>query len=123
MPLRGGGSLHEVLRSNTAGVRGSFAKGFSYDVNYLRSLVRYNETYMNNVDNVKAQRALNVVNVNGTPTCQSVIDGTDKTCLPIDVFAAGAISATALPYLFSNSSTQSRNTQTVVSGTINGDLG
>jgi iron complex outermembrane recepter protein len=113
---------HEDFRY-TAGVRGSFAKGFSYDVNYLRSLVRYNETYMNNVDNVKAQRALNVVNVNGTPTCQSVIDGTDKTCLPIDVFAAGAISATALPYLFSNSSTQSRNTQTVVSGTINGDLG
>ncbi|MDE8453442.1 hypothetical protein PCJ53_29830, partial [Klebsiella pneumoniae] len=69
---------HEDFRY-TAGVRGSFAKGFSYDVNYLRSLVRYNETYMNNVDNVKAQRALNVVNVNGTPTCQSVIDGTDKT--------------------------------------------
>ncbi|MEG3087205.1 TonB-dependent receptor domain-containing protein [Sphingomonas sp. PB4P5] len=113
---------HEDFRY-TAGVRGSFAKGFSYDVNYLRSLVRYNETYMNNVDNVKAQRALNVVNVNGTPTCQSVIDGSDPDCRPIDVFAAGAISAASLPYIFSNSSTQSRNTQTVFSATINGDLG
>nr|WP_231708178.1 TonB-dependent receptor [Sphingomonas populi] len=107
----------------TAGVRGDFATGFSYDLNYLRSLVRYNETYSNNVDNVKAQRALNAVSVNGTPTCQSVIDKSDPNCLPIDVFAAGAISQTALPYLFSNSSTQSRSSQTIFSGSINGDLG
>ena len=113
---------HEDFRY-TAGIRGEFAKGFSYDVNYLRSLVRYNETYMNNVDNVKAQRALNVVSVNGTPTCQSVIDGTDKNCIPADVFAYNAIDPKAYAYLYSPSSTQSRNRLTVISGTINGDLG
>ena len=113
---------HEDWRY-TAGIRGEFAKGFSYDVNYLRSLVRYDETYMNNVDNVKAQRALNVVNVNGTPTCQSVIDGTDTSCMPIDVFAYNAINPASYAYLYSPSSTKSRNTQTVFSGTINGDLG
>jgi len=113
---------HEDFRY-TAGLRGQIAKGFSYDVNYLRSEVRYDETYMNNVDNVKAQRALNVVNVNGTPTCQSVIDGSDPSCLPIDVFAYNAIDPNNLPYIFSNSSTKSRNKQSVISGTINGDLG
>jgi outer membrane receptor protein involved in Fe transport len=113
---------HEDFRY-TAGIRGDFAKGFSYDVSYLRSEVRYNETYMNNVDNVKAQRALNVVNVNGTPTCQSVIDGTDPNCRPIDVFAYNAIDPNNLTYIFSPSSTKSRNNQTVLSGSINGDLG
>ena len=113
---------HEDFRY-TAGIRGEFAKGFSYDLNYLRSLVRFNETYMNNVDNVKAQRALLAVNVNGVPTCQSVIDGSDPNCRPIDVFAADGISSDGLGYIFSPSSTQSRNTQTVYSGTINGDLG
>lgn len=113
---------HEDFRY-TAGVRGDIAEGISYDLNYLRSLVRFNETYMNNVDNVKAQRSLNVVNVNGTPTCQSVIDGTDPACVPIDFFAYNAPNPSALPYIFSNSSTQSRNTQTVFSGTLNADLG
>jgi len=113
---------HEDMRY-TAGIRGSFAKGFSYDVNFLHSQVKYDETYMNNVDNVKAQRALDAVNVNGTPTCQSVIDGTDPDCKPIDVFAYNAIDPNNLGYIFSNQSTHSRNKQTVVSGTINGDLG
>ena len=113
---------HEDFRY-TAGIRGQFAKGFNYDINYLHSLVRYDETYMNNVDNVKAQRALNVVNVNGTPTCQSVIDGSDPNCIPADVFAYNAIDPKAYPYLYSPSSTASRNKLTVVSGTINGDLG
>ncbi|NIJ32146.1 TonB-dependent receptor [Sphingomonas oligoaromativorans] len=113
---------HEDFRY-TLGLRGDFAKGFSYDVSYLRSEVRYDETYLNNVDNVKAQRALNVVNVNGTPTCQSVIDGSDPSCLPIDVFAFNAIDPHNLPYIFSPSNTKSRNKQTVISGSINGDLG
>jgi iron complex outermembrane recepter protein len=113
---------HEDFRY-TAGLRGTFAKGFSYDLNYLHSLVRYNETYMNNVDNVKAQRALNVVMVNGTPKCQSAIDGTDANCIPADVFAYNAIDPKAYAYLYSPSSTASRNRLTVVSGTVNGDLG
>lgn len=113
---------HEDFRY-TAGVRGQIAKGISYDVNFLRSQVKYDETYLNNVDNVKAQNALNVVNVNGTPTCQSVIDGTDPNCLPIDVFAYNAIDPTNLNYIFSPSNTKSRNKQTVIAGTINGDLG
>jgi iron complex outermembrane recepter protein len=112
---------HEDFRY-TAGVRGQIAKGFSYDVNFLQSRVKYDETYLNNVDNLKAQNALNAVSVNGTPTCRSVIDGTDPACVPIDVFAAGGVDPTNA-YIFSPSNTKSRNKQTVFSGTINGDLG
>ncbi len=107
----------------SAGVRGDLGHGFQYDVNYLHSLVKFNETYMNNVDNVKAQRALDVVNVNGVPTCRSVIDGSDPACIPVNVFQPNAITDTQAAYLFSESNTASRNALTVISANVNGDLG
>ena len=113
---------HEDFRY-TAGVRGDIGHGFSYDVNYLHSLVRYNETYLNNVDTVKAQRAIDAVNVNGTATCQSVVDGTDPSCVPINIFQSNGITSQQAQYLFSDSNTAERDTLTVVSATINGDLG
>ncbi|WP_395335884.1 TonB-dependent receptor [Novosphingobium sp. BL-8H] len=107
----------------SAGVKGDLGSGFSYDVNYNYSLVRFDETYLNNVDSVKAARALNVVNVNGVPTCQSVIDGTDPNCIPVNVFSAGGVTAEQGQYLFSPSHTSSRNSLRVFSGSLSGDLG
>jgi len=107
----------------TAGVRGDLGSGFSYDVNYLYSLVRFKERYLNNVDAVKAQRALDVVTVNGVPTCRSVVDGTDPNCIPVNVFSAGGVTAEQGAYLFTPSNTSSRNSQQVFSGTLSGDLG
>lgn len=113
---------HKDYRYNL-GLKGDIGHGWSYDLAYTYSLVRYNETYSNNVDNVKAQRALDVVNVGGVPTCRSVIDGTDKSCVPIDVFKADGITAKQAQYLFSNSSTASRNSLRTITAGLNGDLG
>jgi outer membrane receptor protein involved in Fe transport len=113
---------HEDYRW-TAGLRGEIAKGLTYDLNYLHSRVNFDETYLNNVDNVKAQRALDVVTVNGTPTCRSVVDGTDPACIPVNVFQANGVTADQATYLFSPSNTAARIRQTVFSGTITGDLG
>ncbi len=125
--LGSGQSRRDDLRHQdyrySAGVRGDLGHGFRYDVNYLHALVRYNETYLNNVDNVKAQRALDVVSVNGVPTCRSVINGTDPACVPINVFQANAITDAQGAYLFSESNTASRNVLDVVSANVNGDLG
>ncbi|MES3056243.1 TonB-dependent receptor [Sphingomonas faeni] len=125
--LGSGQSRRDDLRHQdyrySAGVRGDLGHGFRYDVNYLHSLVRYNETYLNNVDNVKAQRALDVVNVGGVPTCRSVIDGSDPACVPINVFQANAITDAQGAYLFSESNTASRNVLDVMSANVNGDLG
>ncbi|WP_236704409.1 TonB-dependent receptor domain-containing protein [Sphingomonas sp. HT-1] len=113
---------HQDYRYN-AGVKGDIGRGFNYDVSYLYALSRFDETYLNNVDNVKAQRALDVVSVGGTPTCRSKVDGTDPACVPIDIFKANGITAAQAEYLFSPSNTASRNTLEVVSGTVSGDLG
>ncbi|RMB54601.1 TonB-dependent receptor-like protein [Sphingomonas sp. PP-CE-3A-406] len=125
--LGSGQSRRDDLRHQdyrySAGVRGDLGHGFHYDLNYLHSLVRYNETYLNNVDNVKAQRALDVVTVNGVPTCRSVIDGSDPACVPVNVFQANAITDTQGAYLFSESNTASRNVLDVFSANLTGDLG
>ena len=114
--------MHKDYRYS-AGVRGDLGSGFSYDVNYLYSLVKFDETYLNDVNQVRAGRALDVVSVNGVATCRSVIDGTDPSCIPANAFAANGITAEQAAYLFSPSSTGSRNSQRVISGNLSGDLG
>ncbi|NIJ20329.1 outer membrane receptor protein involved in Fe transport [Sphingomonas naasensis] len=113
---------HEDFRY-TAGLRGDLGHGFSYDAAFVHSLVRFDETYMNNVDNEKAQRALDVVSVGGVPTCRSVIDGTDPACTPINVFQANGLTGEQAAYLYTPSNTASRNTQTIFNLSVSGDLG
>ncbi|SEN68531.1 TonB-dependent Receptor Plug Domain [Sphingomonas gellani] len=113
---------HEDYRY-TAGLRGNLGSGFSYDVSFLQSRVKYDETYLNNVDSVKAQRALDVVSVGGVPTCRSVVNRSDPSCIPANVFQANAVTLDQANYMFSPSNTGSRNRQTVIAGTVNGDLG
>lgn len=107
----------------SAGVRGDIGSGFSYDVNYMYSLVKFKETYLNDVNQAKAGLALNAVNVNGVPTCRSVIDGTDPDCIPINVFTPGGVTAEQAAYIFGESNTASRNSLSVFSGSLSGDLG
>ncbi|PZT91540.1 TonB-dependent receptor plug domain-containing protein [Sphingomonas sp.] len=57
----------------TGGVRGEIAKGIRYDLNALFSTVIFNETYRNDIDPARANRALKVDLVNGVPTCRSVM--------------------------------------------------
>ncbi|WP_395397865.1 TonB-dependent receptor [Novosphingobium sp. BL-8A] len=107
----------------SAGVRGDIGSGFSYDVNYMYSLVKYKETYLNDVNQAKAGLALDAVSVNGVPTCRSVIDGTDPNCIPINVFTPGGVTADQAAYIFGESNTASRNSLGVISGSLSGDLG
>jgi outer membrane receptor protein involved in Fe transport len=107
----------------SGGVRGQIAPGIRYDVNALFSTVLFNETYRNDIDPAKANKALKVVNVNGVPTCQSVIDGTDPKCVPLNVFQFGGPSAEALNYIYAPTSTSSTSKETVLSGTVNFDGG
>ncbi|MDE1145926.1 MAG: TonB-dependent receptor [Azospirillaceae bacterium] len=105
------------------GLKGDIGDGWSYDASFLYSKTVFNEHYQNNVDNTKAQRALEVVNVNGVPTCKSVIDGTDPSCVPINVFQYNGISQAGYSYLYSDSHTHEDDTEKVANLSISGDLG
>lgn len=106
----------------TGGVRGEIAPGISYDVNGLFSRVLFNENYQNDIDPVRANRGLNVVNVNGVPTCASVVDGSDPACVPLNVFQYAGLSAESLDYIYSPTFTRGMDKETVLSGTITADL-
>ena len=107
----------------TGGVRGEIAPGIRYDANALFSTVLYNETYENDIDPSRANRGIQVVNVNGTPTCKSVIDGSDPQCVPLDIFRYNGISDAAFGYIYAPTSTRGVDRETVLSGNISADLG
>lgn len=113
---------HEDYRG-TFGARGQINDHVSYDINYLQSVVFYNEAYYNDINQNKVVNALQAVNVNGTPTCQSVIDGTDPSCVPVDIFSTAGPSAAALAYLSDTSRTRNTLRERSVNGTVNVDMG
>lgn len=114
--------LNEGLRI-TGGVRGDFAEGWSYDVGgvYARNQQEWAWSFppVERVNN-----ALNVVMVNGVPTCAS---GTADGCLPLDPFSSRSPvnNSAVYNYLIRDS----YGTQTTVNrlynvvATVQGDLG
>jgi outer membrane receptor protein involved in Fe transport len=114
--------LNEGLRL-TGGVRGHFAEGWSYDVGgvYARNQQDMSWSFPG-VERVN--NALNVVNVNGVPTCAS---GAADGCLPLDPFSARSLvnNSAMFDYLIRDS----YGTQTTVNrlynvvATVQGDLG
>jgi len=74
----------------------------------------------------KVNRSLNVVNVNGRPTCQSAIDGSDPNCVPFNAFIPFNSDSALNNYLFGSGTggiakRVPRLLQFV--GTVSGDLG
>ncbi|TAJ94314.1 MAG: TonB-dependent receptor [Gammaproteobacteria bacterium] len=81
------------------GVEGAINDAWSYDafVNFSRTLL--SEVYQNDLSTTRIIRALDVVDVTGVPTCQSVVDGSDPTCVPWNVFETGGVTQAAIDYL------------------------
>jgi outer membrane receptor protein involved in Fe transport len=114
--------LNEGLRI-TGGIRGDFAEGWSYDVGgvYARNQQDWSWSFPG-VDRVN--NALNVVNVNGVPTCAS---GTADGCLPLDPFSS--YSAVNNSAVFNYLTRDSYGTESTINklynviATVQGDLG
>jgi outer membrane receptor protein involved in Fe transport len=107
----------------SGGVRGDITSGIHYDVNALHSVTLFPENYQNDIDPAKANNAIQVVNVNGTPTCKSVVDGTDPACVPLDIFKYNGISDAAFNYIYAPTFTNSRSNETIFNATVNAELG
>ena len=75
--------------TQTFGMRGDISDTWSYDVSYQLSEVDFAEEYRNDLSVTNINRAVNVVSVNGVPTCVSVLDGTDPNCVPYNLFSGG----------------------------------
>jgi outer membrane receptor protein involved in Fe transport len=105
------------------GVKGDVGDGWHYDVYasyYYTSLYQSNNGYLSIA---RTNNALNVVNVNGVPTCQSVVNGTDLACVPYNIFSDGGVTPEALKYLTEVGTEYGTVSEQIVEGDITGDLG
>lgn len=71
------------------GVRGDISGSWTYDVNYQLSEVDYVEEYRNDLSVTNINRAIDVVSINGQPTCVAAVNGTDPNCIPYNLFSGG----------------------------------
>ncbi|WP_115719519.1 TonB-dependent receptor [Gallaecimonas mangrovi] len=109
----------------TLGVNGDITDNITYNASYLHSEAHYSEQYQNDVDQTKAANALlAVTDSDGNVVCQSVVDGTDPDCVPLDVFSAegSSMSDAALDYILTTSETNSKQTMDVYSAYSQIDL-
>ncbi|MGC3981874.1 MAG: TonB-dependent receptor [Steroidobacteraceae bacterium] len=124
--LEGGGRVSEYEHMNyrgVVGVKGDLGSAWDYDVYgqyYYTSLYQLNDHYLSSL---RVNRALQVVNVGGVPTCKSVVDGTDTSCVPYNIFTTGGVTPAQVNYLDSFGTEYGTVQQKTVAAVVRGDLG
>jgi len=124
--VEGGGRQQSFANTGfraVAGVRGSINEAWGYDASAQFSQGTGSASTLNYIVTERAARALNVHDVNGVPTCQSVIDGSDPACVPWNVFTPGGVTQDQLAYLQAAGLQIGRINQEIYNGVITGDLG
>ena len=74
---------------STYGVRGDIGERWSFDISYQSSDVEYTSEYRNDLSVMAINRAIDVISVNGTPTCVAALNGSDAACMPYNLFQGG----------------------------------
>lgn len=115
---------HQNYRA-VVGARGAVPdiEGWKYDVYgsyYYTTLFQSNENYLSNRN---IQNGLQVVNVNGVPTCIAKVTGTDAACVPYNIFTEGGVTPAQVAYLNSTGTSYGKIEETIVQANITGDLG
>ena len=105
------------------GVRGAINEAWGYDASAQYSNVSVNSNTLNYFVINRLQNALDVVDVGGVPTCQSVINGSDPNCVPWNPFQPGGITQDQLDYLQASGLQTGRINQEIYNAVVNGDLG
>lgn len=123
-----GGPRQQDLRHTTFrgvfGLRGDLSDTWRYDVYGMYSEVSMENTYMNDLSIPKIKNALNAVeDADGNTVCQSVVDGSDPSCVPWNIFETGAVTQDQIDYLVLPLFARGTTDQRVFSGYLAGSLG
>jgi len=114
-------SINDNSYREVIGAKGEVSN-WSYDVFAQYARVSHIETATNYFSLAKIAKSFDVVNVNGVATCRSVVNGTDPSCVPYNLFG-GTITPAMLNYL-STSGVVTGYTQQIITGAnIGSDLG
>jgi len=126
--VEGGGRIAtfatDSLRT-VVGVKGEAVTGWTYDVYAQRSRVDNQYQQLNYFSNANIQNALTVVTnpATGQPVCASVLNGTDKACVPWNIWVPNGVTAAATNYLSIPLLQDATTTEYIVHGDLTGDLG
>ena len=125
-----GGGRQEYLRHTdyrfVLGAKGTIPytdDKWDYNFWWQNGKVVYAEQYLNDFNKNRINNALDVVSVNGVPTCRSVVNGTDPNCVPYDIFHTGGVTQAALNYLQTSGFQNGFTDQSVVGLNVTSDLG
>jgi iron complex outermembrane recepter protein len=134
----GGPRIADLTHTSYRGVLGSkgdLGKVWSYDAYYQYGRVNYSQVYKNEFSIARLTRALDVVsdtrvNVGGVanpnfglPVCRSVLDNSDPTCVPYDIFSAAGPSQASINYLNVFGVIQGRTSEQIAHVDFTGALG
>ena len=119
---------------NTAGIRGDINDNWSFDVNVQATRVDYQNEYRNDLSVTAINRGVDVVSINGVPTCVSALNGTDSSCMPYPLFNGGLPGDEGIQgvwdggqelqnYIANATYINGNLKQTIISGYITGELG
>ena len=102
------------------GFRGDLPQGWHYDVYGQFGESRLQSLVTGYASENKVQNALDVINVNGVPTCVS-----GGSCVPLNIFQSlsRGLTPAAINYVLTPALTTGETQENVVSGNISGDLG
>ncbi|MFC3031418.1 TonB-dependent receptor plug domain-containing protein [Pseudoalteromonas fenneropenaei] len=122
-----GGPRQDDLRHTSSrfvlGVKGDINDSWSYDAFMNFGSVGYVQTYQNDLSNTRIGRALNATrDANGNIVCKSVVDGSDPTCVPWNIFEPSKIDQEQLNYLIVPLYARGDTKTTQISGYLTGDL-
>lgn len=124
-----GGPRNQDLRHTSfrgvLGFRGDINETWRYDLSGLYSEVSMENTYNNDLSNTKILNALNAVvdPESGDIVCASVLDETDTSCIPWNIWTEGGVTPEASAYLTLPLFARGVTTQKVFNGFIAGSLG
>ncbi|QNA87074.1 TonB-dependent receptor [Sphingomonas sp. So64.6b] len=129
--VEGGPRQSDLQHTNFRGVigsKGDLDKNWSYDAYYQYGRSNYSQVYSNEFSVARLGRALNVVDDPRTPgfdpICRSVLDGSDPSCVPYNVFnGAGAASPASVAYLSATGFQKGQTSEQIASASLTGLLG
>ena len=135
--IEGGGRVLDITNNTiraVAGLKGDIIDGLTFDVYAQRDSTDTEFRNLNYFDATRVAKALNVISgpatlASGAPNpfagqaeCQSVYDGTDKACVPWNIWTPNGVTPAALNYLSIPLLTDATTIEYVVSGSVTADM-
>ncbi|WP_293458622.1 TonB-dependent receptor, partial [Phenylobacterium sp.] len=123
--IEGGGRQGKTEHTQyryVVGLRGDIADNWNYDFYMQYGRVKFSQVQTAFFRTAAINNALDVVSVNGVPTCRSVVNGSDPACVPYNLFQLGQVTQAALDYLQTPSYSTGNTYERVVNFSVGGDL-